>query len=508
MKIAFVNDTSQHLGIQSLASVLKDNGHQVKIFTDPHLFEDLYIYFKPLSRLFDCKKQIVSDLKAYKPDLIGFSVVTFFYQWACTLARMIKEEIDVPIIFGGIHPTSVPERVIRNDFVDMVCVGEGEYPMLELADSMQKGRIDTSIRNIWFKKDGQVIANDVRPLIEDLDSLPMPDKEIYYLSSPYFTRGYNIMTSRGCPFACSYCYNSYFHQLYKGRGRLLRQRSVQKVIDELKQARDCCDLKWISFIDDCFGYDIHWLRDFSFEYKKNISVDFFCIMHPNHVSDESIRYLKYAGCRSISLGIQTWDKNIRENLFNRKSSEDIMENAIRTIKKEKIDVVVDNLFGFPDYDDEKYIQSLMHYTRTKPTRNYFYKLKYYPNTVIAQESLKKGLLSHSRYEEILEGKNLDGLRIESGHKKRTNGDIKSIKMQVLFVIMDLIPRQITGYIIRKRLYHYLPILLNPAVLTVLRTIISSDFESRLFRSEVLWRYGYFLKQKILNNKKNENCLYQ
>src|SRR3989338_11210607 len=210
MKIAFVNDSCERLGVEYISAVLKAGGHQTKLFVDPQLFDDENISIKPLARLFDYKKRLIRELKAYNPGIIGISVVTDFYQWACTIARMIKEELpDTPIIFGGIHPTSVTERVIKNDFVDMVCVGEGEYPMLELANSIEKGKIDHSIPNLWFKKDGQVIQNPIRPLIEDLDSLPMPDKDLYYSASPHFSQCYYIMASRGCAYSCSYCCHSY-----------------------------------------------------------------------------------------------------------------------------------------------------------------------------------------------------------------------------------------------------------------------------------------------------------
>ncbi len=238
MKIAFINDSSERMGVEYISALLKKNGHNVEVFIDPQLFNESYIYFKSLSRAFCYSKIIIKQLKLFRPDLVGVSIDTESYQWACTMARMVKEQMpNVPIIFGGIHPTSVPERVIKNDFVDMLCVGEGEYPMLELANSMEKGKIDYSIKNIWFKKDGQVIQNEIRPLIQDLDSLPMPDKELYYSASPHFSQCYYIMTSRGCQYNCSYCCHSYLKKLYKDKGRYLRYRSIDNIIKELLQAK-------------------------------------------------------------------------------------------------------------------------------------------------------------------------------------------------------------------------------------------------------------------------------
>src|SRR3989338_10901652 len=147
MKIAFVNDSCERLGVEYISAVLKAGGHQTKLFVDPQLFDDVYIHSHFLKNIFNYKNKLIFELKNYRPGLISISVDTECYQWACTISRLIKKGLPgTPIIFGGIHPTSVPERVIKNDFVDMVCVGEGEYPMLELADSMQKGKIDYGIK--------------------------------------------------------------------------------------------------------------------------------------------------------------------------------------------------------------------------------------------------------------------------------------------------------------------------------------------------------------------------
>ena len=113
-------------------------------------------------------------------DLIGFSVISDTYGWACQIAGELIKRIDIPVIFGGIHPTSVPDIVIKEDFVDYVCAGEGEEAMVELCDALQQGKDTTSIRNVWTKRNGRIIKNPLRPLISDLDSLPFPDKELYY----------------------------------------------------------------------------------------------------------------------------------------------------------------------------------------------------------------------------------------------------------------------------------------------------------------------------------------
>ncbi|HPB68684.1 MAG TPA: cobalamin-dependent protein, partial [Candidatus Omnitrophota bacterium] len=146
LKIAFVNDSCEHLGVEYISAVLKAAGHDTRLFVDPLLFDDEFITLKGLNRRFDYTKKIVRDLKGYQPDIISLSVVSSFYPWASRMAQAIKMEMDVPVIMGGIHPTSVPERVILNDAVDMICLGEGEAPMLELVNSMARRSLDSTIK--------------------------------------------------------------------------------------------------------------------------------------------------------------------------------------------------------------------------------------------------------------------------------------------------------------------------------------------------------------------------
>ncbi|MBU1996948.1 MAG: B12-binding domain-containing radical SAM protein, partial [Candidatus Omnitrophica bacterium] len=462
MKIAFISDWDQDIGLQYLTAVLKQGGHEVKILADPRLFDDLYISIRTLHKYFDFKNEIINEIKSYKPDLVGFSATTNSYHWACELAESIKKNINVPIIIGGTHSTLVPERVIKNACFDMVCIGEGEYPLLELVNSMAEGRIDFSIKNIWFKNDGQIIKNDLRQLIENLDSLPLPDKDVFYQSCAYYSGSYYAMTTRGCPNSCSYCGISYLNKIYENK--YFRQRSVDTVIHELEEIKkDNKKLKRIIFMDNCFGSNINWLKEFSKEYSRKIGINFICMMYPSHITPDSVKHLKLAGCKSISFGIQTWDTTIRENLLNRKVSNETMIDAIELCKKIKIETVIDNIFAYPGYDDEDLIESLLSYTRHKPTRNNFHRLQFYPKTVISQKALANNWITPEEYENILEGKEIGALRYEHNATTKQKNDRKSKKIQILFIFMDLLPRKLTYYIIKNKLYRYFPSFLNLSV---------------------------------------------
>lgn len=500
MKVAFINEADQHVGIQYLTAMLKAHGHDVKTFSDPRLFNDLYITLPKLNKIFDYQDSIIKEIAEFNPALIGFSVSSPIYQWACAFAAKIKKRLDIPIIFGGVHPTAVPERVIQKEYVDMICVGEGEFPLLELVNSMDRGQIDYTIPNLWFKTgQGEIIKNGIRPLIPDLDALPLPDKDLFYSSSSYDTKSYVTMISRGCPHGCSYCTMSYLHDLYQGKGKRIRHRSVRNVIDEITGIlKTHKDIKRIMFPDNCFGTDIAWLREFSREYSRKIGLDFFCVMHPASVNQEAIACLKAAGCRVISLGIQSWDSQLRHGMLTRRVSNEIMENALKLIQDSGIELLIDNLFDFPEYSMEKFIESLNIYTRYKPTRNYFYKLHFYPGTKLSQIAVQHHWITASQYEDCLEGGDTLGiLRYNASQENNPNRQNRESKQaQILFVLMDLIPAGWTRVIIQKKWYRYFPPFLNPALLTMFRTLLANDFESRYFKDITFWRYGYFMKKKI------------
>jgi len=235
MKIVFVAIATENIAIEFLSSFLKERGHVVEMVFDPRLFATEAFNLKRVAGIFDISKEIVKQINEKKPDLIGFLVFTFNYQRSLELARAIKKSGQkAPIIFGGVHPTSVPELVIKEKSVDMVCVGEGEYALDELLQALEKGQKINNIKNIWFKRDKRVIKNPCRKLIEDLDSLPFPDKNMFYNVYPGFIKDdYSALSSRGCPFSCTYCGNNVLHKVYRGLGKPVRRRNPKNMVDEL-----------------------------------------------------------------------------------------------------------------------------------------------------------------------------------------------------------------------------------------------------------------------------------
>jgi radical SAM superfamily enzyme YgiQ (UPF0313 family) len=209
-------------------------------------------------------KRIVEE----KPDLIGFSVLSFNYPEAIKIARYIKNNFNIKIIFGGVHIILSPEEVIEKDEVDIVCTGEGEEVIKELLDNSLNCK---NVKGVWYKENGKIIKNNNRRLIENLDRLPFPDFNDFELSK-YFPMNHShlpIMASRGCPYSCTFCGN---HALRKKlEGKYVRFRSIDSVIEEIelriKQFYDK-GMKFLYFFDDTFILHKDFVGDFCKKFKQ------------------------------------------------------------------------------------------------------------------------------------------------------------------------------------------------------------------------------------------------
>ena len=181
----------------SISAVVKQGGHDVKLY---------HMLYMP------SKEEFIEKVKSFSPTVVGITARTTAIPFIKDFCRWLKEELpDLFVTIGGYHAILVPDEVLAIEGCDAVCVGEGEYPLLELLDSFQNGELKTDIQSINFKlKDGTIIKNPVRPLIEDLDELPFPDFDLF--DYPNLDRSKNftamVMLSRGGLFSCTYCSNN------------------------------------------------------------------------------------------------------------------------------------------------------------------------------------------------------------------------------------------------------------------------------------------------------------
>ena len=496
-KICFVYGGHENLGIEYLSAVLKQGGHETRLAFDPLLFDEVFFKLPLMPRLLTFRKRLIQEVLAWKPDVVAFSVITETYQWASQIAAELKKELNVPIVFGGVHTTLVPDRVVSNPVVDVLCIGEGEYPLLELVNRLANGGRLSDIRdipNLWVKADGQIHRSDLRPLIENLDALPFADKDLYYDRASCFAKEYTIMASRGCPYSCTFCTNSALRSIYKDKGRYLRMRGVDNVIQELVEAKRKYRFRRVSFYDDMFTSKKSWILDFCEKYKQTIDVPFRCIIHPTSVDPETLGALKQAGCINMEVGLQSMDEITRKEVLNRLESDEKLKRGLGMIKESGIDFYIDHILGIPFEEERHYVEAAKYYNELRPPLIDVFWLTHYPKTKIVEISRSAGLLSDETVERLEEG--------QSASMKQ-NGTVaapkKLYQFQYLYGYLPLLPRWFVNVIIRKRWYRFfsLPsIFLSTILPRLLHSLFWNDFRIRSLLSRHVYFFFWVLSRKM------------
>jgi anaerobic magnesium-protoporphyrin IX monomethyl ester cyclase len=190
-------DNEPH-GILRVSAALKQAGYQVEMVVGT-------------------EEDPVEAALRLKPDVLAYSVYTGTQRYYLDVNRRIREHLDVVSIMGGPHPTFFPE-IIEEEGVDGICIGEGEYATVDLMNALENGQATEEIPNWWIKSNGQIHRNPLRPLVVDLDELPLADRELLYKAHPLSRRRKlkPFITGRGCPYNCSFCFNEAYSELYKG----------------------------------------------------------------------------------------------------------------------------------------------------------------------------------------------------------------------------------------------------------------------------------------------------
>jgi anaerobic magnesium-protoporphyrin IX monomethyl ester cyclase len=331
-KILFLypsNEISFPLQIAALSAYVKSKGHQSKMLSlvIPTKVEEKHL------------NDVKTTIEEYKPDLVGFSAYETAFPWIEILCKYVKQNWPhITTIVGGYYTTLAPEEAIKSPNIDVICRGEGELPLEELLSSNGK---NTSIQNLWFKKEGKIIRNPIRPLMEDLDALPYPDRDLFdyqkHLNNePFGERNIKVMATRGCPYQCTYCSNYFLKAVFPNKEKYLRFRSPENVINEIVELKGKYKFEKVGFHDDNLTLDTEWLKKFVSLYKEKVKLPFYCATRVERCTDEIIDLLKDAGCYLILLGIESGNEKYRKEMMKRFMSNQQVIDAFKKIKKRKI----------------------------------------------------------------------------------------------------------------------------------------------------------------------------
>ena len=451
---------SGSLGLRSISACLKKRGHTVKVIfliPDQRFNYDPSLSFKTLQELTGLVKN---------SGIIGISCMTNEVKTCISVIDYLKK-MNKPIVWGGIHATSCPEECIK--YADMVCIGEGEEAFCELVETMEKGLYYLDTKNFWLKKDGHVIKNPIRPLLQELDSLPIPDYECesHYIlekaaivkATPYYNALDSILihSTRGCPNRCSYCCNSFLRELYLGKGEFIRSKSAEVIIKELEYYKDNFPkLRYIWFTDDTmFVKTARDLKIFAEEYKENINLPFQCYVSPNTCDEEKLKMLLDAGLRKLEMGIQTGSEDISRNIYSRTISNVSIIEAAQTINKYKMKMDCPNyqvLFCNPYETEEDLIKTIVLLQKLPPPFHLqVFPLQFFPASKLYEKAKSEGILKENilvNYHDRIKALRLN---VKEGYLNfifhLINGTITSKKMGYIptFLIAILINKNIINF---------------------------------------------------------------
>ena len=335
MRVLFIqnNGIQESIGIANLSGILKASGHETDLLLVSHT------------------PDLIGAIQRYDPGLIAFSALTGVHHSLEQLAVRIKQHQNIPIIVGGPHPTYSPDMIDRPG-IDIICRGEGELAMQELADTMERDGDITGIRNLHIKtRSGVIHRNDIRPAVP-LDELPMPDRELYYKYR--FLRDMpmkRFIASMGCPYPCTFCHEPVIRDLYRkgAKSEYLRRKSVSRAIAEIKYIADRYPLNQVHFSDDLFFIrnNYKWLEEFAECYPRIVGIPFNCNIRYDSVNQHAADLMEKAMCYGAAVGLESGNEEIREAVIRKRSKNEHIVEGARLLREKGIKVLTTNMIGLP-----------------------------------------------------------------------------------------------------------------------------------------------------------------
>jgi len=340
-------------------------------------------------------EQLYEQVDVFSPNIVGITCPTpVYYIVKGICSELKKKDNEVPIVLGGPHPTALPNDILNDMDADMAVIGEGEETFVELVRAIENHQDLDSIPGIAFKENGTIKVNPRRTLISNLDILPFPAKDLLPIDKYYLPptkrikseRATNMVTSRGCPFACTFCMARTIW------GRKTRLRGVQNVIDEIKENVEYYGLTEFSFHDELFTFNKKRVISLCREIlDQGLDISWVCQARAGSVDLDMLRIMKEAGCGKIAFGFESGNQRIL-NLMNKKES---LQNAVESVKLcKKAGIGVEGAFilGYPGEDLQSIQDTINFALRVDCETVAFFIAIPYPGTELYIEALEKEYL--------------------------------------------------------------------------------------------------------------------
>ena len=305
-----------------------------------------------------------------------------------------KKDNVIPIVLGGPHPTAMPSEILNEMAADVAVIGEGEETFLELIRTIESRQTLDSVNGIAYKENGVIRINPRRELIPDLDILPFPAKDLLPIEKYYLPptkrikseRATNMITSRGCPFTCTFCMAKTIW------GRKTRLRGIRNVVDEIKENVELFKLNEFSFHDEFFTFKKERVIALCREIlKQNLDISWVCQARAGSVDLDMLRIMKEAGCGKIAFGFESGNERMLKLMHKKETLQNAVE-SVKLCKKAGIDVEGAFILGYPGEDEQSIRDTIAFALRLNCETAAFFIAIPYPGTELYSEALAKGYL--------------------------------------------------------------------------------------------------------------------
>jgi anaerobic magnesium-protoporphyrin IX monomethyl ester cyclase len=347
-------DTGYCYGLGYISAMLKQSGYQTE-----------YIDLKNANDI----SNFYNKIKIEKPDVIAFSIVSMQFNYVKKMIDEISQFSLATIILGGMHPTLKPECIFEIQSDVILIRGEGEYAILDVVNALQNNQNVSNIKNCWIKKSDNIVKNDLRPLIENLDVLPFPDKSFGRWDQIIREKGNQnrFIFSRGCIFQCTYCSNKALSTLYETQ--YFRFHSPEKSIEMILADEQKIKFNSIAFDDDTISLNQEWFYKFFELYRKHFRYPFRCNLRVGTVNSDMMKLLKECNAQEIGIGIEHGNEKFRKEVLNRNISNQEIIETFALCDKYGISHSDFIMVGFPYETKELFLDTVSLCRRVKARGN-------------------------------------------------------------------------------------------------------------------------------------------
>ncbi len=335
MRVLFLSPylAQEPLGVMYLSAALKLAGHETKMIFVPD-------------------SDWLKKAKEWNPGVVCYSFTTGVHQTFVGLNVQLKEVLpDVKAICGGAHVTVVPE-FLEEPGIDAICLGEGDYAVVDFVNAVEKGEDLRHLPNVHYKDaEGTIWKNPPRSLEQDIDVFGFPDRALVYDAADFYLKSERkvVKTDRGCPMNCSFC----FHHAWKKKvynvtnNEYVRRHSVDHVIAQVKDMRAKYPLTFVHFLDDIFNVNNKWLEEFASKWPGEIGLPFDCILMANMVTEKHIALLKKAGCIQARIAFEAANDHMRNAIMKKNTTRAQLVRAATYIRAAGMRLASLNMLGGP-----------------------------------------------------------------------------------------------------------------------------------------------------------------